>query len=85
MNTPSPFLLGIYSPNRLIFETSCLPHLVKGSPPGANPSTSADDPEANASAQRDRSLDNDAETGLGALPATGAVTRKKGPADPVIT
>ena len=40
---------------------------------GATTATSADDPAADASAQRDRSLDNDAENRVGALQATGAV------------
>ena len=40
---------------------------------GAAPSTSADDPAADAPAQRDRSLDNDAENRVGALPATSAL------------
>jgi hypothetical protein len=40
---------------------------------GATPSTSADNPAADAAAQRDRSLVHDAETGLGAMQATSEV------------
>ena len=39
----------------------------------STPATSAPDPAADAPAQRDRRLDNDAENRVGALPATGAV------------
>ena len=40
---------------------------------GATPSTSADDPAADAQAQRDRSLEHDAENRVGALPSPGAL------------
>ncbi len=37
VNTPCPFQLGINSHKRVIYSAGCIPHLVRSSPPGANP------------------------------------------------
>ena len=49
---------------------------------GATPSTSADDPAADTQAQRDRSLDNDAENRLEALPPACALASEQPSSEP---